>query len=195
MIGLETELYGSAIYQARLGLRGGYQMSTKGLRRDDCRTTEGVSSFSASRSDCSSFVAQLPFSVTIFERVRFQLVPEYLVPDLPRIQDLEHPLRRRRPDDSSVLLTDSPLLLRSPATGGATRGRTGDFWKGKNRETRLRPSPRLRPRPEPVRPGLDVGKGLAAPGLTAGGSRSGADRRGAADRGAPARQRQTAGRA
>lgn len=83
MIGAEAELYGSAIYQVRLGLRGGYQMSTKGFRASDCRKPEATNSFSASRSDCSSFVAQLPFSLAIFERVRFQLVPEYLVPHWP----------------------------------------------------------------------------------------------------------------
>lgn len=83
MIGVEAELYGSAIYQARLGLRGGYQMSTKGFRASDCRNPEETNSFSASRSDCSSFVAQLPFTLAIFERVRFQLAPEYLVPHWP----------------------------------------------------------------------------------------------------------------
>ncbi|MCU0655635.1 MAG: patatin-like phospholipase family protein [Polyangiaceae bacterium] len=83
MIGAEAELYGSAIYQVRLGLRGGYQMSTKGFRASDCRNPEATNSFSASRSDCSSFVAQLPFTLAIFERVRFQLVPEYLVPHWP----------------------------------------------------------------------------------------------------------------
>jgi hypothetical protein len=75
--------YGSAIYQMRLGLRGGYQMSTKGFRASDCRNPEATHSFSASRSDCSSFVAQLPFTLAVFERVRFQLAPEYLVPHWP----------------------------------------------------------------------------------------------------------------
>lgn len=83
LLGIETELYGSAIYQMRMGLRGGYQMSTKGFRAGDCRNPEATNSFSASRSDCSSFVAQLPFTLAIFERVRFQLAPEYLVPHWP----------------------------------------------------------------------------------------------------------------
>ncbi len=83
MIGVETEVYGSAIYQMRLGLRGGYQMSTKGFRASDCRNPEATNSFSASRSDCSSFVAQLPFTLAVFERVRFQIAPEYLIPHWP----------------------------------------------------------------------------------------------------------------
>lgn len=83
LIGAELEMYGSAIYQARLGFRAGYQMSTKGIRASDCRNPEATNSFSASRSDCSSFVVQLPFSLSIFERVRFQISPEYLVPHWP----------------------------------------------------------------------------------------------------------------
>jgi hypothetical protein len=79
LIGLETELYGNPISQLRLGLRGGFQLSSKGITQGDCRRDDN-NTFSNSRSDCSSFVAQLPLSWSAFERVRLQIVPEYLAP-------------------------------------------------------------------------------------------------------------------
>jgi hypothetical protein len=79
LIGLETELYGNPISQLRLGLRGGFQLSSKGITQGDCRRSDN-NTLSNSRSDCSSFVAQLPLSWSAFERVRLQIVPEYLAP-------------------------------------------------------------------------------------------------------------------
>lgn len=83
LLGLEYEFNANAIAQSRIGLRGGYQISTKGPKPGDCRITGPSNSFSASRSDCSAFVAQLPLSLTVLERIRFQIVPEYLVPYSP----------------------------------------------------------------------------------------------------------------